>query len=127
ALRLIERLEDARGIDHRSAFDAQKPRARAGADERLRFVARDPDPAARVLTLGLATHELCDGLARQAAGVAELTHDVQPGSREDLAVRRADAVQAGARLGLAGPGEELELRRLDGAVLELAEQLVERI
>src|SRR5690606_32172815 len=127
ALRLVERLEDARGIDHRSAFDAQEPGTRAGPDERLRLVTRDSDPAARVLPLRLPTHELCNGLAGQAARVAELADDVQPGARVHLAVRRTHAMQAGPRIRLAGAREELELRGLDRAVLDFAEQLVERV
>src|SRR5690606_6959564 len=127
ALRLVERLEDARGIDHRSAFDAQEPGTRAGPDERLRLVTRDSDPAARVLPLRLPTHELCNGLAGQAARVAELADDVQPGAGVHLAVRCAHAMQAGPRIRLAGARAALEPPGLDRAVLDFAEQLVERV
>src|SRR5690606_33774011 len=106
-----------------------EPRTRAGPDERLRLVAGDPDPGPRTLTLRLATHELCNGLARQAARVPELTDDVQPGAGVHLAIRRADAVHLRLRFRLrrAHALEQLELRRLQRPVLDLGEQLIERV
>src|SRR5690606_25863497 len=126
-LHLVEGLEDASGVDHGSAFDAQETGTRTRANERLGLVTRDPDPAARVLLLRLTPHELCDRLAGQAARVAELADDVLPRSHVDLAVGRTDAVEAGARIRPAPAGEQLELGRLERPVLQLAEQLVERV